>query len=91
MSRGEHWTDDELAEARKLRTEGRTFRDIAKQLPGRTKDSVRHILGYSYKVDEPARDDLLPALARAMTRFANDNGIDMTEALNRLLYAGEAR
>ena len=35
--------------------------------------------------------DLLRALAVSVTRYANDNAISMTEAMNRLLYAGEAR
>ena len=97
---GSPWTKQETILVQELRAKDLTCRIIAESLPGRTEPAVRRYLGY-IQTRQPQLEysevvalqsgDLLRALAVSFTRFANDNAISMTEAMNRLLYAGEAR
>ena len=95
---GNHWTEAEANLARELRAQGQHWHVIARSLPGRTPASVERfvkyahgpVLDYADRVDLQSRA-LLRALAVSITRYADGNGISMPEAMNRLLYAGEAR
>ena len=90
------WKEEEVTQARKLHAAGMTYAKIAAGFPDRTADAVRYVIkrwGIRVHSRKPRRtvDRLLPALARSITRYATDNGIDMSEAINRLLFAGELR
>ena len=92
------WTEEEASLARELRAQGKHWHIIAQSLPGRSPASVERYVKYAvgHKLDYADRvaiqsGTLLRALAVSITRYANDNAISMPEAMNRLLYAGEAR
>lgn len=95
------WTPLELVKAQQLYAEGLTYSQVATYFPDRTGVAVQHALNPRRQhrkwqggpVEDPprVRDPLLPRLAAVINRYANDNHIDLTEALNRLLCGGEAR